>query len=247
MTSTYKLYLLDIEGTVAPISLVTGQLFPYAEAHCGEFLRDRIDDPGVREDLMLLAQENRAETDPSLPCRLPNVRWPVQVTETRFQIDAYMYLLWLMDRDRKSTALKSLQGKIWKVGFESGELKGTLFADVPEALARWAAQGKVAIYSSGSVEAQQLLFRYSNYGDLTAQISGYFDTRTGPKKESASYAAIAVAMGVAPGEAIFFSDVVAELDAAREAGLATRLAVREGNAAVEDGHGHPTVESFNAI
>src|SRR5262249_24020954 len=140
MASTYKLYLLDIEGTVAPISLVTEQLFPYAEAHCGEFLRDNIDDPAVCRDLMLLAHENQAETDPSLPCRLPNVKWLTLVGETRFQIDAYMYLLWLMDRDRKSTALKSLQGKIRKAGFESGELKGTLFPDVPEALARWAAQ-----------------------------------------------------------------------------------------------------------
>jgi enolase-phosphatase E1 len=247
MASTYKLYLLDIEGTVAPISLVTEQLFPYAQAHIGEFLRDNIDDPAVREDLMLLAQENRAETDPYLPCRLPNVRWPALVADTRFQIDAHIYLLWLMDQDRKSTALKSLQGKIWKAGFESGELKGTLFADVPEAFARWAAQAKVAIYSSGSVEAQQLLFRYSNYGDLTAQISGYFDTRTGAKAASASYAAIAEAMEAAPGEAIFFSDVVRELDAAREAGLATRLVMREGNALVEDAHGHDAVESLALI
>ena len=247
MASAYKLYLLDIEGTVAPISLVTGQLFPYAEAHFGEFLRDNIDDAAVRQDLMLLAQENHAETDPLLPCRLPKVKWPVQVTEIRFQIDAHMYLLWLMDKDRKSTALKSLQGKIWKIGFESGELKGTLFADVPEALKRWAAQGKVAIYSSGSVDAQQLLFRYSNYGDLTAHLSGYFDTRTGPKKESASYAAIAGAMQVAPGEAIFFSDVVAELDAARESGLATRLVVREGNAVVDDAHRHCAIESMALI
>lgn len=247
MASTHKLYLLDIEGTVAPISLVTEQLFPYAQEHFGEFLRDNISDPAVCEDLMLLAQENRADTDPALPCRLPNVKWAALVGEVRFQIDAYVYLLWLMDHDRKSTALKSLQGKIWKAGFESGELKGTLFADVPEAFAGWAAQGKVAIYSSGSVEAQRLLFRHSNYGDLTPLISGHFDTRTGPKAESASYSAIAEAMGVAPGEAIFFSDVVRELDAAREAGLATRLVVREGNAPVEDAHGHSAAESLALI
>jgi 2,3-diketo-5-methylthio-1-phosphopentane phosphatase len=247
MTAAYKLYLLDVEGTVAPISLVTEQLFPYAEAHLGTFLRDNIDDPAVREDLMLLAQENRAETDPSLPCRLPNARLPVFVAGVRFQIDAYMYLVWLMDRDRKSTALKSLQGKIWKAGFESGELKGTLFPDVPEALVRWSAQSKVAIYSSGSVEAQQLLFRHSNFGDLTSRISAYFDTRTGPKKESASYAAIAAAMQVQPAEAIFFSDVVSELDAAREAGFATRLVVRPGNVPVEDAREHAAIESLAQI
>ena len=86
-----------------------------------------------------------------------------------------------MDRDRKSTALKSLQGRIWKGGFETDELKGTLFADVPRAFQRWSAKCKVAIYSSGSVEAQLLLFRHSSFGDLTPLISGYFDTRTGPK------------------------------------------------------------------
>jgi enolase-phosphatase E1 len=247
MASTYKLHLLDVEGTVAPISLVTEQLFPYAEAHLGEFLRDNIDDRAVREDLMLLARENQAETDPFLPCRLPNVPWHGLVAEVRFQIDAYAYLLWLMDHDRKSTALKSLQGKIWKAGFESGELKGTLFEDVPAAFARWSAQGKVAIYSSGSVEAQQLLFRYSNYGDLTSHISCYFDTRTGAKAAAASYAAIAQAMQIAPADAIFFSDVVRELDAAREAGFATGLVVRPGNAPVEDGHGHSVLESLNTI
>lgn len=247
MASAYRLYLLDVEGTVAPISLVTEQLFPYAHAHFGEFLRDNIDDPAVRQDLMLLAKENQAETDPALPCRLPKVSWPVLVTEIRFQIDAYFYLLWLMDRDSKSTALKSLQGKIWKSGFESGELKGTLFPDVPEAFARWAAQGKVAIYSSGSVEAQRLLFRYSNFGDLTPLISGYFDTRTGPKAAAASYTAIAEAMQAGPAEAVFFSDVVKELDAAHEAGFATRLVMREGNAPVEDAHGRQAILTLSGV
>jgi len=123
-----------------------------------------------------------------------------------------------MDRDRKSTALKSLQGRIWKGGFERGELKGTLFDDVPAAMERWSAHGQVAIYSSGSVAAQLLLFRHSNFGDLTPLISGYFDTRTGPKSASASYQAIATAMDLEPRQVLFFSDVVRELDAAREAG-----------------------------
>jgi enolase-phosphatase E1 len=98
-----------------------------------------------------------------------------------------------MDRDRKSTALKSLQGRIWKKGFESGQLKGTLYADVPAALDRWAARAQVAIYSSGSVDAQRLLFRHSIFGDLTSRIAAYFDTRNGVKTASASYSAIAAA------------------------------------------------------
>jgi enolase-phosphatase E1 len=246
MAAQPGLYLLDVEGTVAPISLVTEQLFPYARKHFASFLVKSRGDDRVRADLALLARENRAETDAGVP-RLPEVIDPAQVETPRFRLDAMVYFTWLMDRDRKSTALKSLQGKIWKAGFESCELKGTLFADVPEAFARWSARAKVAIYSSGSVEAQQLLFRHSNYGDLTPHISCYFDTRTGPKKESASYGAIAEAMQVPPIEAIFFSDVVQELDAAREAGFATGLVVREANAPVENAHGHVTISSFDSL
>lgn len=239
-----RLYLLDIEGTVAPISLVTETLFPYARAHFATFLMKSRGDAAVRTDLKLLAEENRAETGEEIP-RLPAVNDPAEVETPRFRLDAMFYITWLMDRDRKSTALKSLQGKIWKAGFESGELKGTLFPDVPAALKRWPAEAKVAIYSSGSVEAQQLLFRYSNYGDLTPLLSGYFDTRTGVKTASRSYAAIAAAMNVAPGEVLFFSDVVREVDAAREAGCGTRLVMREGNAPVEDAHGHTTIVTLD--
>ncbi len=152
-----------------------------------------------------------------------------------------------MDRDRKSTALKSLQGRVWKNGFESGELKGTLSSDVPAAFARWSANARVAIYSSGSVDAQRMLFRHTIYGDLTPHIAGYFDTRTGPKTSISSYIAIAMAMNVAPVEAIFFSDVVRELDAARDAGMQTRLVVREGNAPVDDEIGHARIETFDGI
>lgn len=247
MTATEpRVYLLDVEGTVAPLSLVTDQLFPYARAHFSNFLRDSIDEPAVRADLILLSKENQSESDPDVP-RLPKVECTGVVEGSKVHLDALDYLVWLMDRDRKSTALKSLQGKIWKTGFERGEVMGTLFADVPDAFARWAKTAKVAIYSSGSVEAQQLLFRHSTYGDLTQLISGYFDTRTGAKAESASYGAIAAVLSVGPGEVIFFSDSVGELDAARMAGCATRLVIREGNAKVDDAHGHAAIATLAGI
>jgi 2,3-diketo-5-methylthio-1-phosphopentane phosphatase len=241
-----KLYLLDVEGTVAPLTLTSEVLFPYARTHFAEFLQRKRDDDAVRADLVLLAEENSAEKSAGIP-RLAQVGDAAQVASPRFRLDAMVYLMWLMDRDRKSTALKSLQGKIWKAGFESGELKGTLFDDVPEAFKRWSADGKVAIYSSGSVEAQKLFFRHSSHGDLTALISGYFDTRTGPKMESGSYNAIASAMNVTPQEVLFFSDSVRELDAARVAGCETRLVIRPANAPVEDPHGHSIVESFAGL
>lgn len=241
-----RVYLLDVEGTVAPMSLVSEQLFPYARAHFSHFLRKNSGDPSVSSDLMLLSQENRADTSAGVP-RLAIVEHAGQVESPRFQLDALVYLIWLMDRDRKSTALKSIQGKIWKGGFETGQLKGTLFADVPAAFARWAKHGKVAIYSSGSIEAQQLLFRYSTHGDLTPLIASYFDTKTGPKSVTESYAAIASKLSVDPAEVMFFSDAVPELDAARRAGCQTRLVIREGNAPVEDADDHEMIESFEMI
>lgn len=258
-----KLYLLDVEGTVAPISLVSEQLFPYARIHFESFLWKTLGDPeqdfsegGVFWDVMMLALESNAEQGEDVPRIFPDLAdvsglgdgSQIASMSPAYAIPRILkYVYWLMDRDRKSTALKSLQGKVWKAGFESGELKGTLFEDVPRALDRWSARAKVAIYSSGSVEAQQLLFRYSNSGDLTPRIAGYFDTRTGVKTASASYAAIAGEMNVAPGDVLFFSDVVRELDAAREAGCGTRLVVRPGNAPVADAGGHASIASFDAV
>lgn len=260
-----KVYLLDVEGTVAPLTLTSEVLFPYARKHVEEFLKRSLAgvktiskdgepprDQSVLSDLWMLWSESWAEQDADAPRILPNLPpgFPksepgtVSIGTAIFVPRALEYIYWLMDRDRKSTALKSLQGKIWKEGFESGELKGMLFPDVPEAFRRWSQQARVAIYSSGSVEAQKLLFCYSNFGDLTPLISGYFDTRTGAKRESASYVAIAAAMGVLPSEVLFFSDVVAELDAAREAGCGTRLAVRPGNAPVSDANGNEPIASF---
>jgi enolase-phosphatase E1 len=232
-----KLYLLDVEGTTSPVSLVYEQLFPYARRHLEGYLREHWDAAETQADLELLAEENRVEAVAGAP----------GIEDAGSADQAAAYLGWLMDRDRKSTALKSLQGRIWKSGYLAGELIGTVFPDVPEALARWSQSAKVAIYSSGSVEAQQLLFRYSSAGDLTPYISGYFDTRVGPKTAPASYRAIAEQMQVAPREILFVSDLLRELDPAREAGCQTWLSVREANAPVADGHRHLEIRSFEEI
>lgn len=233
-----KLYLLDVEGTTSPISLVSEQLFPFARKHLAEYLQMHEGEAEIVADLELLAKENRAEADSSRP----------QFGGAGDGVDkAVAYLLWLMDRDRKSTALKSLQGQIWKVGFEAGELVGTVFSDVPDAMRRWSSRAKVAIYSSGSVEAQKLLFAHSSAGDLTPYISAYFDTRSGAKVSAASYKAVARETGTETQEILFFSDVVRELEAAREAGCATGLLIREGNSPVEDTKGHRSLHSFAEI
>lgn len=142
--------------------------------------------------------------------------------------DPVATLLGWMDVDAKETALKHVQGLIWDEGYAAGELEGHVYPDTPAALARWTQAGiAVHIYSSGSVAAQRLIFGHSIAGDLTRYLSGYFDTTTGPKREAASYAKITEALKLAPGDILFISDVSAETDAAKAAGLRALLIDRD--------------------
>jgi enolase-phosphatase E1 len=230
--------LLDVEGTTTPISFVYDTLFPYAREHMEQFLSELKDREDVRSDLRILVAENRAEKSSDAPAISADDK-PAKVRK---------YLLWLMDQDRKSPALKSIQGKIWEAGYASGRLKSIVFADVPAAFKRWHNDGRrIAIYSSGSVLAQKLLFRHSQAGDLTKWIAAYFDTVVGAKTEKDSYKKIAQALGVSPEEMLFLSDSPAELDAAASARLEVRLAMRPGNRAVPPQVRHLPVFSFDEL
>jgi enolase-phosphatase E1 len=212
--------LLDIEGTTTPIEFVTGTLFPFARERFPAFLHEHASDPEVRSDLEALRAEHGREraSDPPPPWR-----------EDDALGSATAYVFWLMDRDRKSTALKALQGRIWEAGFRAGTLVGPVYPDVPKALRRWKEEGREAcIFSSGSVLAQRLLFAHSTAGDLTPCLAAYFDTAMGSKREAASYRGIAAARRRPAGEWLFLSDVTDELDAARDAGMRTALVVRPG-------------------
>jgi enolase-phosphatase E1 len=148
-----------------------------------------------------------------------------------------------MSQDRKSTALKAIQGRIWLAGYEAGELRGEVFPDVPRAFGRWRAQGRtIALFSSGSVLAQRLLFSTLPSGDLTPQIAAYFDTTTGPKNEPGSYSLIAAAIGLPPSAVLFVSDVHPEVDAARRAGMDALLCARSGTPADD-----PSIQSFDSV
>ena len=216
--------LLDIEGTTTPIDFVYNVLFPYARRRMTEFVRAHAAEPDVRAAINQLIEENARDHEQGLAPPLIESHEPARAQSVA------AYALWLMDRDRKSTPLKALQGRIWQIGYRSGELRSRLFADVPGAFARWRDEGRdICIYSSGSVLAQQLLFAHTEAGDLTRFIRDYFDTGVGAKREAASYGRIAASLAVAPSDILFISDVVAELDAAREAGLQTRLSIRPGN------------------
>lgn len=220
LAANAQVILLDIEGTTTPVDFVFGTLFPYAATHAETFLRAHADEVEVAADVALLRTEYTQET--------PSSELPAWTGADA--LAALPYIQYLIRIDRKSTGLKSLQGKLWAQGYMDGSLKSLMFADVPAALARWTAAGKrVAIFSSGSIAAQKLIFAHSEQGDLTPQLSAYFDTTTGPKREAESYRRIAAALGVVPAEVLFLSDVPEELSAARDAGMQTALAVRPGN------------------
>lgn len=205
--------LLDIEGTTTPIAFVHQVLFPYAAQAVEGFLRAQGADPAVMAACQQILADATDEERQAAPQQ-------AVLAVVRRQMAA----------DVKATGLKALQGLIWRDGYERGALQGQVFADVPDALGRFADAGRpVAIYSSGSRLAQQLLFRYSSAGDLSSFLSGYFDTQVGPKREAESYRRIAAAWGQSPSRITFCSDIPAECSAAVEAGLHAVLILRPGN------------------
>lgn len=227
--------LLDIEGTTTPVSFVFDVLFPFARDNAESFLATRGKDADVQADLRLLRQEHQHES-------MAVPKWMGDDP-----IEAVPYIHYLIECDRKSTGLKSLQGKIWDAGYQSGQLRSQLFADVLPALKRWHSAGKALyIFSSGSVQAQKLIFRYSQSGDLSGYISGYFDTTTGPKRERESYQKIAEKMGYAAENILFISDVAAELRPAQVAGLKVLFSNRPGNH-TSNAEEFAKVEDFNRL
>jgi enolase-phosphatase E1 len=232
---TVRAIILDIEGTTTPIAFVTETLFPYARAHLHTYLDAH--EAASADVLDRLRVERQQESDASAP------PW----SDASRRASAIGYLEWLMGRDRKSPALKDLQGRIWEEGYRDGELIGQVFSDVPAALDRWRRAGIAAgIFSSGSVLAQRLLFRHSSAGDLTPFLRWHFDTAIGSKRDPSSYARIASAVGVASPELLFVSDIVGELDAARASGMQTILSDRPGNA-VAPFHDHYVIRTFHDI
>jgi len=224
--------LLDIEGTTTPIAFVHDVLFTYAREHVREFLHANADKEEVRADIALLRDEHADDVSKD---RNP----PPLVAD---------YVEWLIASDRKSTGLKSLQGKIWRQGYEDGTLKSQVFADVAPAFERWHARGlSINIFSSGSVLAQKLLFAHTEAGDLTRLIDDYFDTNVGKKGEAESYRRIAEKINLSAGEIVFISDVIEELNAAHEAGMKVLLSVRPGNAPQDNGNQYSEVHDFDQI
>ncbi len=220
--------LLDIEGTTCPVSYVAEVLFPYAEARLNSFLQERHLDPDLQPLLLDVGQAWLRDNDPEAMA-LRQAHGPSSASA----LDpgaAAAYLGLLIREDRKLTALKDLQGLIWTAGYASGELVAPLYDDVPAALRRWHQAGIcLAVYSSGSVAAQQLLYGHSNAGDLRGLFSHWYDTRTGQKQEALSYQRIAQAMGTSAAAVLFVSDSPTECQAAATSGMTVLFSDRPGN------------------
>jgi len=218
--------LTDIEGTTSSISFVHEVLFPYAASHLAEFVRSRRGDAEVEAQLQEVAALSG-----------------VSIEATDALIDQLQS--WIRE-DRKITPLKALQGMIWKHGYEQGHFKGHVYPDAVEHLRRWRADGlQLYVYSSGSVQAQKLIFGYTEYGDLTPLFSGYFDTNIGGKREADAYRRILAQIGLPGDQVLFLSDIEEELQAAQAAGLQVCWLVRQGEK--PDAAPFPVAVDFSAI
>lgn len=225
--SDIRAILTDIEGTTSSIRFVKDVLFPFARERLPAFVATHADTPDVQHWLHEAARE--AEL--------------VSATETEI-IDL---LIGWIDADRKSTALKALQGMIWEEGYRDREFTAHIYADAARKLREWHASGlRLYVYSSGSVPAQKLLFANTESGNLGDVFSGYFDTMTGAKRDAASYVRIADAIGEPAARILFLSDIVEELDAAGAAGMQTILLARAPDACPADSR-HRCVADFDAI
>lgn len=224
-----KYILCDIEGTTTSIAFVHEVLFPYALAQIGDFVRTHAGEPATASAIADVRETLEMEKG---------------MTESGIEQVVEALEEWIR-ADRKHTALKEIQGLMWRNGYESGNFTGHVYPDVPGCFEAWKGLGiAIGIYSSGSVEAQKLLFRYSDVGDLCGYFSHHFDTRTGHKREVESYRKIAEVIGLQAGEILFLSDVEAELDAAQAAGMQVLQLLRPG---AQPSERHAGVSDFHAV
>ena len=222
-----KAILIDIEGTVSPISFVKDVLFPYSEEKMEKFIKENKDKPEIKNILQQVQE----------------------IEEKDMDIDEIIQTLkrWIKE-DRKIAPLKDIQGFIWKEGFESGQIKAPLYEDAYRRMKEWKDKGyKLYIYSSGSVQAQKLFFSHTDKGDILDWFSGHFDTKIGNKKESESYRKIAQEIGLKPEEILFLSDNPDEIKAAAQAGMKVYRLERPQDAEYIENFEYPQIKSFDEV
>ena len=235
--------LLDIEGTTCPVSFVSDVLFPFAKQELSTYIKQNWDK--IPHNKPIQAAKKEWQDDES--SKSMQIKQQVAKGETEEMDGLIQYLKHLISIDKKSTALKDLQGKIWEHGYNNGDLKSQLFPETAECLREWCEQGiTLSVYSSGSIQAQKLLYRHSPMGDLEKLFSHWFDTHTGPKKCTESYTKIAKQLQSSPNKIWFVSDNGAECDSARSAGMHTLFSLRDGNPD-RDPRDHTVVQSLREV
>ncbi|KAF7394748.1 hypothetical protein HZH66_007922 [Vespula vulgaris] len=216
--------LVDIEGTTTSISFVKETLFPYVRENLKKYIDTNWDDDKFKQDYHKLKEQAKKDEEDKVEGFIPIVDSNMEEEKESLMKN----ILWQMDNDRKTGALKQLQGHMWQEAYKSTAIKGHVYDDVPKALESWMNDGKkIYVYSSGSVEAQKLLFGNSEQGDLLKYFSGFFDTEIGAKQECDSYKNILSKIGEKPDNVIFLTDIVREAAAAKEAGLLPVIVIRE--------------------
>ncbi|XP_058801925.1 enolase-phosphatase E1 isoform X2 [Phymastichus coffea] len=233
--------LLDIEGTTSSIRFIQDTLFPYIREFLKKHVDEKWNDEEFKADFAKLKEQAKEDEEKKVDGFVPIK----EDTEEEAKDTLIKNVLWQMDNDLKTGALKRLQGHMWKAAYKP--MKGHVYDDVPKAFDEWTNMGKkLYIYSSGSVEAQKLLYGNSIHGDLLKYISGHFDTTVGPKQEADSYKNILKEINLEPSNVLFLTDVIKEAQAAKEAGLAVTIVIREGNAKLTDDDklAFKTIQSF---
>ncbi|GBB87458.1 hypothetical protein RclHR1_13920009 [Rhizophagus clarus] len=238
VTPTYKCVLLDIEGTTTPISFVHDRLFSYVKNNLVNFLNENWNSLELQEQIQLLREQAMKDVNNNVSDAIlvPEKQQEGEKTnEDEIKKAIIQNIQWQMTINRKIGALKSFQGFMWKSGYESGELKGELFDDVLVALKKWKENGiKIYIFSSGSISAQQSLFKNSDKGNLSEYIDGYFDTSIGSKTEKSSYVNIAKEIQFEPKDILFLSDSVKEIISAKSVCYQTAVMERKNNIPLSD-------------
>jgi enolase-phosphatase E1 len=231
-SSEKRHFIFDIEGTTAPISFVHEILFPYSKNNLQNYLQ--------KNKISNLIFSNLKE-DHEKDKYSNHYKSPLENSADSL----FSYLEFLISVDRKNAGLKEIQGEIWKLGYESGDIKSQIFPDTLDFFQLIKKNNKqISIYSSGSILAQKLIFKYSNIGDMSPYITNYFDTGVGPKRDSNSYLTISKALNCSPNEIIFFTDIQEEADSALSIGIKSYIMLRKGNSPIESIK-HPTLNSFS--
>ncbi|KAL6256014.1 hypothetical protein P5V15_013249 [Pogonomyrmex californicus] len=161
--------LVDIEGTTTSISFVKETLFPYVRQNLKDYIETKWEDEEFKQDYEKLKEQAKKDEEDKLDGF-------IAITGDKPEDEKESLLknvLWQMDNDRKTGALKQLQGHMWREAYKAGTIKGHVYEDIPKAFESWTNDGKkIYVYSSGSVEAQKLLFGHSAHEAAAAKEAG---------------------------------------------------------------------------